>query len=88
MCANLKVKARIIYDSLSVTPRHFALSVLPHIIALSTPTAAKSETPLEEAIPVGKVLQSVRVIRVIPEWGVVCRTDDGLEAFVHVNLAH
>jgi hypothetical protein len=40
---------------------------------------------MELAIPIGKLLSSVKITRVIQEWGVLCRTDDGLEGFVHVR---
>lgn len=43
------------------------------------------KTPLELGVPIGKLLSSVKIIRVIQEWGVLCRTDDGLEGFVHIS---
>ena len=80
-----KIRARVLYDSLQTTPRRFGLSILPHILALASPIAPGSTTPLELAIPIGKLLPSVKITRVLPEWGVMCRTDDGLEGFVHVS---
>lgn len=80
-----KIKARILYDTVVSSERRFALSALPHIFNLASPLAADGETPLEVAIPIGKTLPSVKVIRVIPDWGVVCRTDDGLEGFTHIS---
>ncbi|KAK4685994.1 rRNA biogenesis protein RRP5, partial [Tremellales sp. Uapishka_1] len=80
-----KVKARVIYDTLTSTPRRFALSILPHLLDFSSAKSKTKKTPVEEAIPIGTVLQSVKVTRVIPEWGVVCRTDDGQEGFVHIS---
>ncbi|ORY34880.1 hypothetical protein BCR39DRAFT_515324 [Naematelia encephala] len=79
-----KIRARIIYDNLATTPRHFSLSVLPHILSFSSPLMSDSRS-IEEAVPMGKLFNSVKVTRVIPEWGVVCRTDDGLEGFVHIS---
>ncbi|EJT49659.1 rRNA processing-related protein [Trichosporon asahii var. asahii CBS 2479] len=64
-----KIKARILYDTVASSERRFALSALPHIFNLASPVAADGETPLEIAIPVGKTLPSVKVIRVIPDWG-------------------
>jgi rRNA biogenesis protein RRP5 len=79
-----KLKARILYDTVAAGERRFALSVLPHIFNLSSPlTAAK--VPLEEAVPIGKTLASVKITRVIPDWGVVARTDDGVEGFCHIS---
>ena len=42
-------------------------------------------TSVEQAVPIGKLFSNVTVSRVIPEWGLVCRTEDGLEGFVHVR---
>lgn len=80
-----KLKARILYDTVASSERRFALSALPHIFNLASPLAADKKTPLELAVPIGKTLQSVKVIRVIPDWGVICRTDDDLEGFAHIS---
>ncbi|GMK53480.1 hypothetical protein CspeluHIS016_0100660 [Cutaneotrichosporon spelunceum] len=79
-----KLKARILYDTVAAGERRFALSVLPHIFNLSSPLTAAKE-PLEEAVPIGKTLASVKITRVIPDWGVVARTDDGVEGFCHIS---
>lgn len=79
-----KLRARVIYESLSTTPRQFALSVLPHILNFSSPLNA-SKVAVEEALPIGKLIHAVTVTRIVPDFGLVCRTDDGLEAFVHVS---
>ncbi|KAL1413196.1 rRNA biogenesis protein rrp5 [Vanrija albida] len=80
-----KLKARILYDTVASSERRFALSVLPHIFNLASPLAADKKTPLEAAVPIGKTIPSVKIIRVVPDWGVVCRTDDGLEGFAHIS---
>ncbi|WWD20117.1 hypothetical protein CI109_104592 [Kwoniella shandongensis] len=80
-----KIRARIIYDNLATTPRQFALSALPHVLAFSSPTKEGEDVPLEHAINLGKVYQSVKVTRVLPDWGVMCRTSDGLDGFVHIS---
>lgn len=73
------------YDNQSVTPRRFGLSALPHILDLTSPLAADKVTPLEQAIPIGKMISAITVKKVLSEWGLVCRTDDGIDAFVHVS---
>ncbi|WVQ75049.1 hypothetical protein IAR50_004658 [Cryptococcus sp. DSM 104548] len=80
-----KLRARIIYDNLSADPRSFSLSALPHVIDLTSPTQEGDSTPLELAIPIGKVYQSTKVTRVLNDWGVMVRTQDGLEGFVHIS---
>lgn len=81
-----KLRARVIYENLSSTPRQFALSVLPHILNLTSPLNA-NKVSVEEALPIGKLIHAVTVTRIISDFGLVCRTDDGLEAFVHVSLS-
>ncbi|RXK36068.1 hypothetical protein M231_06662 [Tremella mesenterica] len=79
-----KVQARVIYEANSHDPRHFSLSALPHIITFSSPTT-KAGIPLEQGVEIGRVFDSLKVVRIIPEWGVICRTDDGLDGFVHIS---
>jgi len=79
------VKARVIYDNLAVTPRRFALSVLPHIVDLTSPIAPGSDKPVEEFINIGMTFSAVEVVRVLNDWGLVCRTQAGLEGFAHVS---
>lgn len=78
-----KIRARIIWDNVSTSPRQFALSLTPHILDLDEPMAPNGETRLTEFAPVGKTVD-VTVIRVIQEWGLVVRTSDGIDGFVHV----
>ncbi|WWC95372.1 hypothetical protein V866_002234 [Kwoniella sp. B9012] len=80
-----KVRARIIYDNLSTTPPTFALSALPHVVGLTSPTKEGEQLPLEHAVPIGKLYPSVKVVRVMPDWGVICRTNDGLDGFCHIS---
>ncbi|OWT39295.1 rRNA biogenesis protein RRP5 [Cryptococcus neoformans Bt1] len=80
-----KIRARVIYDNLAANPHSFALSALPHVLNFTSPIQKGDDTPLELAIPIGKVYQSVKVTRVLNDWGVVVRTQDGLEGFVHIS---
>nr|XP_019009138.1 rRNA biogenesis protein RRP5 [Kwoniella pini CBS 10737]OCF47919.1 rRNA biogenesis protein RRP5 [Kwoniella pini CBS 10737] len=80
-----KVRARIIYDNLSTTPATFALSALPHVVNLTSPMKEGEDVPLEHAVPIGKLYQSVKVVRVMPDWGVIVRTSDGLDGFCHIS---
>ncbi|KAG8680586.1 rRNA biogenesis protein rrp5, partial [Ceratobasidium sp. 394] len=40
---------------------------------------------LAEAYPVGMILESVRVVRVESEWGLVCQAGEGVDGFVHIS---
>lgn len=80
-----QVTARIIYDNLATTPRRFGLSALPHVVSLSSPVLPGGTEPLEQAVQIGKTLASVEITRVLPDWGVMCRTNDGLKGFAHVS---
>lgn len=75
----------MIYDNLATTPKRFGMSVLPHIIDLSSPKAAKDKGSLETALPIGTVLERVNVVRVAKDFGLECQTSEGYHAFVHVS---
>ena len=75
----------MLYDNLNLSPKRFGLSLMPHLLELSSPVTPDGKTALEIGVPIGKMLSSVKITRVIQEWGVMCRTDDGLEGFVHVS---
>ena len=75
----------MIYDNLATTPKRFGMSVLPHIIDLSSPKAAKDKGSLETALLIGTVLERVNVVRVAKDFGLECQTSEGYHAFVHVS---
>lgn len=90
-----KVKARILWTAppLNDSPVRFSLSVLPHILSLTPKTAPlapgvqNSEVaPIGQVLPVGTFLENLQVIKIEPEWGLLCAlpgTD--LKAFVHIS---
>ncbi|KAI5448963.1 rRNA biogenesis protein rrp5 [Naganishia albida] len=80
-----KIKARIIYDNLAQTPKRFGLSLLPHIIDLSSPKAAKGKGSLETPLPIGTFMERVNVVRVAKDFGLECQTQEGYHAFVHIS---
>jgi rRNA biogenesis protein RRP5 len=75
----------VLWDITSNSPRTFALSTLPHIISLSTPKLDAKQA-LQDAYPLGTVLDSIKVTRVESEWGLVCEAAKGAPSFVHVSL--
>lgn len=83
-----KIKARILYDVSPSTPPRFALSVVEHVLKLSPKHAAGSDgskdSSLQDAYPVGAILEAVKVVRVEAERGLVVEISSGLEGFVHV----
>ncbi|KAG8709931.1 rRNA biogenesis protein rrp5 [Ceratobasidium sp. 395] len=96
-----KIKARVLWDIPGSSPPRFALSLLPHVLNLvpaSTlpppPPQSKSKSKkkaveegvkLNEAYPVGMVLEAVRVVRVESEWGLVCEVGESVGGFVHIS---
>jgi rRNA biogenesis protein RRP5 len=85
-----KVKARVLYDVSGTTPSKFALALVDHIVALDVRRAegeAKSSNKpiLQEAFPVGTILDEVRVTSVEPERGLMLEVEIGVEGFVHVR---
>jgi rRNA biogenesis protein RRP5 len=80
-----KLKARVLYD-LSSTPPRFALSLSDHILRLSPRLiGAEEESSLQKAYPVGTILESVKVLRVEVERGLIVEIQPGLEGFIHVS---
>ncbi|EED77394.1 predicted protein, partial [Postia placenta Mad-698-R] len=84
-----KIKARILYDVSPSTPPRFALSVVEHVLKLSPKHAAGSDgskdSSLQDAYPVGAILEAVKVVRVEAERGLVVEISSGLEGFVHIS---
>ncbi|KAG6821368.1 hypothetical protein H0H93_014165 [Arthromyces matolae] len=77
-----KIKARVLYDFSSSPPR-FALAITEHILALKLKREGGST--LQEAYPIGKVLDQAKITQVESERGVVVKLETGLEGFVHIS---
>lgn len=85
-----KVKARVLYD-FSTTPPRFALALTEHVLGLGVQRikadkkTAASQT-MQEAYPIGTILEAVKVVRLETERGVLVEIDSGaLQGFIHVS---
>ncbi|KIY51212.1 nucleic acid-binding protein [Fistulina hepatica ATCC 64428] len=78
-----KIKARVLYKFSSSPPR-FALALNHHIVKLSSRRTATKED-VETAYPTGRTLESVKIVRVEPERGLIVEVEPGLEGFVHIS---
>ena len=88
--AGKKVKARVLYEIPGTSPPRFSLSLAPHIISLDQKPASEGDgdedaTTIDEAYPVGTTLDSVKIIRVEPERGLLVDVQEGIQGFVHVS---
>ena len=88
--AGKKVKARVLYEIPGTSPPRFSLSLVPHIISLDQKSASAGDgdedvTTIDEAYPVGTTLDSVKIIRVEPERGLLVDVQEGIQGFVHVS---
>lgn len=83
-----KVKARVLYGISPSTPPRFALSLAEHVIKYKTKSAISDavDTDLQEAYPIGTVLDAVKVTRVESERGLTVEVGSGIEGFVHVRI--
>lgn len=83
-----KVKARVLYD-ISSTPPRFALTLAEHVTTLHQKQIKTGEgshlRTIQEAHPVGKILEAVKILRLEPERGLFVEVEPGLEGFVHVG---
>lgn len=82
-----KVKARVLYDYSSSPPK-FALALLEHIVSLDVrKTKGESPTVVQDTYPLGTILESVKILRVEAERGIIVEVEPGLEGFVHVSFS-
>ncbi|KAJ6604467.1 hypothetical protein DFH09DRAFT_1122792 [Mycena vulgaris] len=84
-----KVKARVLYD-FSTTPPRFALALTEHVLGLGVQKMKadkKSVTSrtLQEAYPIGTILEAVKVVRLETERGLMVETDSGAQGFIHIS---
>ncbi|KAJ7431840.1 hypothetical protein B0H11DRAFT_839096 [Mycena galericulata] len=85
-----KVKGRVLYD-FSTTPPRFALTLSEHVLGLGVQKIKgdkKHTTPqiMQDAYPIGTILEAVKVARIEPERGIVVEIDSGsLQGFVHIS---
>jgi hypothetical protein len=83
----LKISARITAVFPSSEPRKANLSLLPHIINLDIAKTSSGQVPLDplEALPVGFLVESAKVIEVIEDQGVYVHIGlEDVSGFVHV----
>jgi rRNA biogenesis protein RRP5 len=85
-----KLKARVLYGIASTSPK-FALSLANHVIHLVPRSVrggdeAGPPASLQEAYPVGTVLDAVKVIRVEAAQGLVVQVQADVQGFIHVSL--
>lgn len=81
-----KIRARVLY-SYSTSPPKFALALSDHIVHLR-PRLVSSEdgaAVLQDAHPVGTILDAVKVLRVERERGLIVEVGENQEGFVHVR---
>ncbi|KAF5385433.1 hypothetical protein D9757_005443 [Collybiopsis confluens] len=83
-----KIKARVLYY-LPSTPPRLALSLNEHIIARTWRQVDRNQSgtplPMQEAYPVGTVVDDVKVLRVEAERGITVQLSSGMEGFVHIS---
>ncbi|THH28303.1 hypothetical protein EUX98_g5889 [Antrodiella citrinella] len=84
-----KVKARILYDIAGSSPPKFALSLAEHVVSLRSKTVPGTDgsegVPIQDAYPIGAVLEAVKVSRVEAERGLIVEVGPGVDAFVHIS---
>jgi rRNA biogenesis protein RRP5 len=88
--AGKKVKARVLYEIPGTSPPRFALSLASHIISLERRTINAEDDEhvanLDEAYPIGTILEAVKVVRVEAERGLLVDVQENVQGFVHVSL--
>jgi rRNA biogenesis protein RRP5 len=88
-----KIKARILYHYSSSSPPKFALALTEHVVNLRVRQSRDKDEEIEktadiqDAYPIGTLLEAVKVLRIEPERGLIVEVELGLEGFVHVCLS-
>lgn len=77
-----KIKARILYHYSSSSPPKFALALTEHVVNLRV--RQSQDKNIQDAYPIGTLLEAVKVSRIEPERGLIVEVESGLEGFVHV----
>ena len=83
-----KVKARVLYEIHGSSPPQFSLSLAEHVLQLgpkSTKSEGDSGPTIQESYPIGTTLDSVKVVRVDSERGLVVEVQPDLQGFIHVR---
>ncbi|THH02559.1 hypothetical protein EW026_g275 [Hermanssonia centrifuga] len=84
-----KVQARVLYDISPSTPPRFALSLAKHVVSLTSKFVNRSdddkEATIQEAFPIGTILDTVEVVRVESERGLIVRISSAVEGVVHIS---
>ncbi|KAH9960794.1 hypothetical protein BGW80DRAFT_1438825 [Lactifluus volemus] len=87
--AGKKVKARVLYEIPGTSPPRFALSLASHIISLERRTINAEDDEhvanLDEAYPIGTILEAVKVVRVEAERGLLVDVQENVQGFVHIS---
>ncbi|KAF9477538.1 nucleic acid-binding protein [Pholiota conissans] len=83
-----KIKARILYDY-SLSPPKFALTLAEHTMKLSPCLTPRKDNEIaktvQEAYPIGTKLESVKVLGLETERGLIVEVEPGIEGFVHIS---
>ncbi|KAF8274016.1 nucleic acid-binding protein [Lactarius quietus] len=88
--AGKKVKARVLYEIPGTSPPRFSLSLASHIVGLEQKSVNAGDgdgdaTSIDEAYPVGTTLDSVKIVRVEPDRGLLVDVQEGIQGFVHIS---
>jgi rRNA biogenesis protein RRP5 len=88
--AGKKVRARVLYEVPGTSPPRFALSLASHIISLERKSinaeGDEHVANLDEAYPIGTILEAVEIVRVEAERGLLVDVQENVQGFVHVSL--
>lgn len=80
-----KIKSRVLYDLPGTTPPRFVVTLAEHHIKLQ-PKSISEDQFSYAALPIGTVLDSVKVRRVEAERGLLVEIQPNQEGFVHVSV--
>ncbi|KAA1468077.1 nucleic acid-binding protein [Dentipellis sp. KUC8613] len=83
-----KIKARVLHSIPGVSSPRFALSLADHILKMKVKTSDNKidNCPtIQEAFPIGTILESVKVVEVESERGLLVEIQPQVQGFIHIS---
>lgn len=81
-----KVKARVLYQLPVVSPPKFVLSLAEHVLNLQTKQTEGSH--ISVSYPIGTILESVKIVGIEGEHGVMVEITPDITGFIHVGVSY
>ncbi|TFY72409.1 hypothetical protein EVG20_g579 [Dentipellis fragilis] len=83
-----KIKARVLHSIPGAASPRFALSLADHILKMkvkSSENKTENSSAIQEAYPIGTILESAKVVEVVSERGLLVEVQPEVQGFIHIS---